>query len=239
MQFINYFSDVSNIYTKKECPHFCRFKPLNRTPIVGLPKPDDFWGVIISEDPTTDFIGRYEEARKQPPDEWRRLLMSKDSPPSWLIQKMMAFNKKYWNGVNTNEITQLNGIIQHNFYWTHMLKCCTIKSKKLKAQPINERISIPYTHAKGVTCADTWLSGELSWAISQGSKCIVTLGKSPEIWSKRWFDGLPDKDGIRLFNLPHPSGANQASWNPKTHDKREKLSNNLLSLLEACGNKSS
>lgn len=238
-RFIDYFSDEDNIFQKGSCPDTCVFKSLHKTPIVGIPEPQkhEFIGVLISEDPTTDFICRYLDAReagKVDREKWRQPLFEKESPPVWLIERLEELNNKRWKGECTEEIKLLNDTIQNNFYWTHMLKCCTMKNKKLRAKPVEERITKAFTHHRGVVCAHNWLSGELSWAISHGAKCIITLGKSPEIWSLEWKKDAPDNEKVILINLPHPSPINRYSWTPESSDKLAKLNKDIGDLFKFC-----
>lgn len=224
-----------DVYCKDHCPASCVFQPLAKTPMVGIPEPNGhkFIGVLVSEDPTVDFIGRYLDARsggKEDADGWRRPLFEKGSPPAWLIERLREIDRKHWDSGRACQIDRLNEAIQNNFYWTHMLKCCTMKNRKLAKIPAEERITAAFTHHRGMVCADTWLNDELSWAINQGASYVIALGISPEAWLKKWKQEAPESRRVTVINLPHPSPINRRSWNPKTSDRLGKELERLFEL---------
>lgn len=188
MQFINFISDANNIIGKSYCPEQCEFKSRNNIPIVGIPEPQKqkrLLGVIISRDPTTDFIDPYFEARQKTPEGWHNQLMTAKAPPQWIIVQIARFNKKHLNEQYTTEIEHLKEIIENNVYWTHYHKCCTDKSseKAPRFKKKNARL-----------CANQWLRDELSEVIDQGVKFIICVGKDAKAWVSEWEKDAGIKD---------------------------------------------
>jgi len=231
VSFIDIQLNVDTIYNKNICQVECDFKKYGKTPIVkiSLPKePEKFLGMIISEDPTTAFICPYKFAMRRGDT---HSLIKNPAPPKWLIQRITEYQNKYCDGQYSNQIEKLQEKINNNFYWTHMLKCCTMKSKKLKALPEEMRISIPFRHDRGMICAKTWLLGELKDAVNKEKvKCIIVLGKSPKTCVEQ-FVVESDIDDDRFVYLPHPSSANMKSWNPKKEKDKNMLDCNLTKLF--------
>lgn len=213
--FFTFYEQNRNI-TQSECQKSsaCKFPDCGMN-IVWIPPPQkgDLKGVIISRDPTTCFIKPYHEASKKSDEECRRELMSaKRVPVKTIIDRIAK--------VDQNEGTRdnLSNFLLKNCYWTHLLKCCTYSSRK------NDIKSIPFHEAYQTRCVECcskqWLRRELDLLCEQPDiEAIILLGanvtktvynllsiQTKETWEKsRYRD-------CSLIPLPHPSGANGASW---------------------------
>lgn len=223
MQFIDYIKNPVNIVNKSACPDDCDFKGED-VPIVGIMPPESpnkLLGIIISRDPTTEFIEVYQKAKTNENSfEWHQLMIE-DAPPQWLINKIILFNEKHLNGDYNKEIESLKAIVKDNLYWTHFHKCCTDKN------------GIKFKHSNGVKCAKKWLWKEILESKALGAKIIICLGKDVESYIKPKEKALP---GIRIYYLPHPSGVNtnKSSWYPKTDSELETLKASVIDLLNFC-----
>ena len=224
MHFTNFISNAQNITTKSSCPQKCEFKTRNDIPIVGIPEPrkqNHFTGIIISRDPTTAFIEPYMEARQKSPEAWHHQLMTASAPPQWIIGQLATFNRKYLEGQYTAEIERLKEILENNVYWTHLHKCCTDKQAE----------KAPCFKTKNARlCADQWLRQELSDAIGLGVKFIICVGNDAKAWVSEW-EKESGTHGVRVFYLPHPSGAANGAWNPKDEKKMRELKEAIVGLL--------
>ena len=105
------------------------------------------------------------------------------------------------------------------------MMCCTDKraAASLKFKPKN-----------AACCADRWLRSEIECAACEDVRFIITLGKDVERWFERNGDALIENTTIRVYHLPHPSGANMASWHPKDEQARKKLEENITNLVLEC-----
>lgn len=228
MQFTDFISNANNITTKISCPQKCEFKTRNDIPIVGIPGPkiqNHLSGIIISRDPTTAFIEPYMEARKKSSEGWYHQLMTASAPPQWIIGQLSTFNKKYLEGQYTAEIERLKEIMVNNVYWTHLHKCCTDKQSE----------EAPCFKTKNARlCADQWLGQEFSDAIVLGAKFIICVGNDAKAWVSEWEKDSGSRD-VRVFYLPHPSGAANGAWNPKDEEKMSKLKSEIKGLLTMIG----
>jgi len=225
MQFIDHISNAQNIFDKPLCSKLsCKFKSLRNTPIVGIPgpqKPNHLLGVIISRDPTTAFILPYMMARERSLEGWHHDLMVACAPPQWVIGQIATFNRKYLENNYTAEIKRLYEIMVNNVYWTHLHKCCTDKSSK----------EIQFNIENAKICADNRLNQELSDAIDEGAKFIICLGNEAKSWLKEEEEGALKARGIKIFYLPHPSGAANEAWNPKDEKNMGELRSNVETLF--------
>jgi hypothetical protein len=226
MQFINFISDTGNIFNKSCCPQECDVELRNNIPIVGISEPqkqNKLLGVIISRDPTTAFIDPYLKAKQTTPEGWHDQLMTAKAPPQWVLKQITTFNKKYLENKYMPEIERLREIMEKSVYWTHLHKCCTDKLSQ----------EAPMFKTKNARlCADQWLKQELNEAIGQGATFITCVGNDAKAWVSKWEIDNGAK-GVKVFYLPHPSGAANGAWNPKDENKMKALKGNIVTLLES------
>ncbi|CAJ37584.1 uracil-DNA glycosylase family protein [Methanocella arvoryzae] len=147
--------------------------------------------------------------------------MTAKAPPQWIIGQLVAFNRKYLESKYTAEIGHLKEIMENNVYWTHLHKCCT--DKQAKKAPCHKT-------KNAMLCADQWLRQELSDAIGLGAKFIICVGNDAKAWVSEWEKGSGTR-GVRVFYLPHPSGAANGAWNPKDKEKMIALKSAITGLL--------
>ncbi|KAF1078385.1 uracil-DNA glycosylase family protein [Methanogenium sp. MK-MG] len=209
------------------CPDECELKGLSDIPAVWVPPPQNhpFAGIIISRDPTTAFIPYYTDAKSRSLSLWRELLFDTNAIPRWTFTRIKSFNQRYMQGaLSDEELNTFRDTLYHSVYWTHLHKCCTDKrgEASLKFRPRN-----------AYSCADRWLCSEIESASRENIRFIVTLGKDVERWFERKGDDLVDQT-IRLYHLPHPSGANMASWHPKDKQAQKRLEENIYHLVREC-----
>ena len=222
MQFIDYISNVDNIYEKALCPDECEFKDNIKVPIVGVypPSSDKFLGVIISRDPTTRFKDPYLKARVTP-ERWHDELMEADAPPQWIINKIRFFDGKY-----VDDVRFLEKMMADNIYWTHLHKCCTDKLEK-------ELDAKKFKRVNAKLCMKTWLVKEFSDVVDYKVRFIICLGKDVENLIKP-IEGSLTSHNIRVFYLPHPSDANNGTWYSKEAKVRDNITKNIDGLLLLC-----
>lgn len=230
MRFIDYILDDTNISKKGECPNDCDSRHNEKVPIVGVfpPQSNQLKGMIISRDPTTAFKDPYLKARGKANTEWHNELMTADAPPQWLIKKIKNFDEKYMNSTHSNDLEILEQTISNNVYWTHLHKCCTDKKDHVLG-------AIHFKHKNGELCANKWLMDEIKEAKILGLKFIICLGKDVESFIEPRESTIKEPD-IKIFYIPHPSGANNGEWYPKDPDKKAQLMKNIDDLFLACMN---
>ncbi len=206
--------------TKDSCPEQCLFSDekgdLYTRPIVFIPPPEKTRIMLISRDPTVDFLPLYRHAMskeyEEKPNE-RRLMLFASAIPLQLILRIARFNEREDVKIKRN-IEPLFKIFKV-VYWTHLHKCPTDNEAKFS-----------------IKCANQWLKEEIEEAKKEGVDTIVGLGKDVENWLKSVEDWL-DKNGFKEKNiifLPHPSGRNPA-WHTKNVEKKKEINNNIEKLI--------
>jgi len=228
MGFDKHFKNFIAMKKSDACPDTCELKGASGIPAVWVPPPQNhpFAGLIISRDPTTAFIPYYTDAKKMDLSLWRELLFDTNAIPRWTHQRVTKFTEKYLQGtISEEEMEQFRETLYHSVYWTHLHKCCTDKRAEasLKFKPKNASC-----------CAGRWLRSEIEYAARENIRFIITLGKDVERWFERNGDALLENTTICVYHLPHPSGANMASWNPKDEQARKKLEEDIRHLVLEC-----
>ena len=116
-----YFGEIS----EDICPEECDFKRRKDIKIAFVPPPKEILGIIISCDPTTDWLEKYKKAKELPNDKCReRLFMA---IPKELIKRVTNFMSMK---TSKEDIDCLSNMIYGRVYWTHLHKCFTDKSEK-------------------------------------------------------------------------------------------------------------
>ncbi len=193
---------------REKCPEDCPFKEKNNLPIILIPPPYRYRTkiLLISRDPTIDFVSIYNYAARYKPDEMRRILFSAAIPFS-LILKITKFCKRKNIEIDTDDLFKIFKVT----YWTHFHKCPTDEKNKFTKK-----------------CADKWLKEEII-KMQKQIKAIICLGKDVEKWI------IENKSiSIDRIYLPHPSGANNAEWYPKKTKDLKDLQQKIKRLIEIC-----
>ncbi|MDO8733774.1 MAG: uracil-DNA glycosylase family protein [Elusimicrobiota bacterium] len=205
---------------KSRCPHDCEFKIKEKIEIAFVPPPDKILGVIISRDPTTNWLEKHYKKEKK-----SRKNLFDSAIPSQLIERIRNFMA---NNITEKDKKHISEFIYKNVYWTHLHKCFTDKSGKK---------SIKFKNTNANKCADKWLTEELKTAINDNTKFIIVLGNDVKKWIYEWREDYCRNKNIEIFHLPHPSGENVGrgfSWYPKETKVREKIKNRIDRLLKLC-----
>jgi len=195
---------------KEKCED-CKFnnKQLKPRPIIIIPPPDTPKIMLISRDPTVDFIPIYEYSKRYSSDEMRRMLFSAAIPHNLIVQ-ITKFCRREKEGLKES-MKNLFKIFEVA-YWTHLHKCPTDKENK-------------FTTA----CANKWLRKEINEAKEEGIQTMVCLGKDVERWaSKNIFT-----ENIKIINLPHPSRRNPI-WYTRDNNKKMEIKKSIKRLIELC-----
>lgn len=205
--------------TQSECNknNHCHF-PKNNEKMVWIPPPKKelMKGVIISRDPTTEFIDVFNDLLKEDENNRRiKLMQNKGVPVRTIIDRIDKICKREEKKFSP-EI--FSNFLLNNCYWTHLLKCYTYSSRK-------KIDSFSYSEAVHYGCVDCctkkWLCQELN-QISQlpNVKIIILLGANVTkfVYHNLFDDNIKNWRESRLyFNcplipLPHPSRANGKEW---------------------------
>jgi len=205
---------------KSKCPPDCPFIGED-VPIIKIPPPENLKIILISRDPTTDFISLYKYAVLLD-NERRRSILFTDAIPLSLIRQITKFLKKGDELTKEKEKTLFK--LYDVAYWTHLHKCPT----KRENNPF-----LKGSWKKATICADHWLQEEISTI--KEAQLIVCLGRDVE----RWMDDVCTE--ITHIYLPHPSPRNNGIYSRKiSKGREEKLGKNidllLVALWEACLN---
>lgn len=205
---------------KDRCSEECDFKWRKDIEIALVPPPKEILGIIISCDPTTDWLEEYKEAKELPNDKRREKLFK--AIPEKLIKRVTKFMN-----MKTSDIDSLSNMINGRVYWTHLHKCFTDKRGKE---------SIKFKNKNAQECADKWLAEELNNAINDKTKFIIALGNYVQKWICEWREDYCKSKNMKIIYLPHPSPANvgrSSSWLPETKN-REKIEKRINTLLNLC-----
>jgi hypothetical protein len=229
MEFYEYFEACSTMNKEEECPDGCELKEgFPDIPPIWIPppqKPDQFVGLLISRDPTTDFMPVYCCAKTKYASSPRAYMFKSNAIPRWLCDRIAEFNKEYMeNQLSPSEFDTIRRTLFDHVYWTHLHKCCTNKC---------EVGSLPFKKTNAHLCADRWLKTEIKHASRENIAFIITLGRDVEYWFEiNWSEFNVPSSTIRLCHLPHPSRANMASWHPKDDKARSNLEKKIRKLVE-------
>jgi hypothetical protein len=197
---------------KDSCPNNCEFKKKRKIDIARVPPPDEILGVIISRDPTTDWLTKYRKNREN------RKRLFETAIPGQLIERIEKFTRE--------DVSYLREFLNQYVYWTHLHKCFTDKSGKT---------SIKFKPKNANECADAWLGEELNIAINDKTKFIIALGKDVQKWIGEWQEDCCRNKNIKIIYLPHPSRANVGrylSWYPKESKNKERIKKRIDNLLQ-------
>lgn len=207
---------------KKDCPQECEFKYKEivekEIEIAKVPPPKEISSILISRDPTTNWIEKgYREAMKTSGNERREMLF--DAIPKELIGQIEVFKGR-------EEKNLCKSFIYKKAYWTHLHKCFTDAKNK-------------FSCANSTRCADKWLKEELRIAMANNDiKFIITLGNDVH----EWVEGWKSINGIKIetIKLPHPSGQNNRFWhrNEKYKNKTKEMDEEIDKLIELIKEKS-
>jgi hypothetical protein len=208
---------------KKNCQK-CGLKEREIEAIL-VPPPKEILGIIISRDPTVDWL--YYNLNKEPDINCRRKMLFASAIPLDLMTKLLIFMRGMRGEIDEKDKERLFDVIFQKVYWTHLHKCPTdSKDKESKFTPTNAK-----------ECANTWLEKELNYAIGSKTKFIITLGDDVRKWIEKEWKGNENND-IELIHLPHPSGQNNPIWYRSTKDNYRRnikeTEDGIKRLMELC-----
>ena len=180
---------------KDVCPKECEFnnkekRDLYSRPIVFIPPPEKPKIMLISRDPTVNFLHLYEYAKSEEYDKKtneRRLMLFAGAIPYWLILRIVRFSEKEDAKIDVDKLFRIFEIA----YWSHLHKCPTGNGAKFSKK-----------------CAKKWLKEEIEEAVEEGVKTIVGLGRDVEYWLKK--ANVKASSKVKIICLPHPSGRSRA-----------------------------
>jgi hypothetical protein len=203
---------------KNNCPKDCEFKSKKdiEPALVPLP-PGEILGIIVSRDPTVDWLYKYLKSEKDV--NIRRKMLFASAIPLSLMTKVAIFMRGDKNFKNNEKC--LFDVIFHKVYWTHLHKCFT-----------NTK-NAPFKKGNANKCADKWLQGELDLVINKKTKFIIALGKHVRDWFDKNWNQKKNK-GIKIINLPHPSGQNNRIWYGSNKDEYRKTKKEIRKLVKLC-----
>jgi hypothetical protein len=229
MDFYEHFERCGAMDKEHVCPDRCELKDFSAVPPIWVPPPqkrDHFVGVVVSRDPTTEFIPVYSAAKIMGASSGRAHLFHSNAIPRWIFDRIAVFNRMFMqNTLSEKELTNFRDVLFEGVYWTHLHKCCTDKRGEK---------SLSFKRTNAHQCADRWLRSEIEHLSREGIEFIIMLGKDVELWFESNQDQLILPSTIRLYHLPHPSRANMASWYPKDERVRDKLAGKIVDLVTQC-----
>jgi len=200
------------------CLNNCTFKA--RKKAVCVPPPEEILGIIISRDPTVDWL--YDNLNKETDKNLRRKILFASAIPLSLLTKLQIVMRGMGGRIDEKGKERLFDAIFRKVYWTHLHKCPTdSKSNESKFTPTNAS-----------ECANTWLEKELDLAIyTKNTKFVIALGNDVKKWV---VEDWKKKGDIELIFLPHPSGRNPI-WNrPNTDKKIVEIEKGIERLIRIC-----
>jgi hypothetical protein len=172
-----------------------------RVPIL-VPTPPRTNIVVISRDPTIDFIGIYDYAQHLDEDKRRIALFSSGIPQQLLVQIGRFLREGRGDGLEKKTRTCYR--LFQVAYWTHLHKCPTDNGNKF-----------------GRECANRYLQAEIENALQEGAATLVTLGRDVKAWVSEHKSVLT-KD-VEVISLPHPSAQNNSIWCRSNKVERERI----------------
>jgi len=193
---------------RKRCLKCCKFKEKEDLPIIKVPPPTNPRILLISRDPTIDFVPLYKYT-KQYNSEKMRLMLFAAAIPRMLIVRITKFLRKEKDEPLLKKAKHLFRLFEIA-YWTHLHKCPTDEKNKF-----------------AMSCAKGWLKEEINVARKEGVQTIVCLGKDVE----NWVGKNVCTNNINIINLLHPSGRN-LHWNRK--EKRYEIKESIENLIKTC-----
>lgn len=208
-------SEYLETFDKDDCPANCVLKSNNMLDIVSIPLPDEIAGIIVSSDPTTNWPYRHLKGNKD--------LLFASAIPLTLLKQIFIFMQ---NRIDEDTEKSIFNTIFHKTYWTHLHKCQTDNKNHM---------SIRFNVKNANRCADNWLDKELSYAINDKTKFIITLGNNVRNWITKWNE--LKGQGIAIINLPHPSGNNNSIWHRSEKTDQNKINSTdeqINQLIDIC-----
>lgn len=205
------------IIKKNRCPNDCDLKKKKEIEIVLVLPPKEILGIIISRDPTIDWLYTY--LKNETDENTRRKILFASAIPFSLLTKLMIFMRKMQ--ISKDDKKCLFNVIFDKVYWTHLHKCST---------DVNGANSEKFKNENAMMCANKWLKEELIACKKNKIKFILALGNDVKNWIKKWKD-------IKIIYLPHPSGQNNPIWyrSQKIDKKKiEKTERELEKLIKIC-----
>ena len=211
MKSMNTLKEYLKTINKDKCPCSCEFQSKRDIEIALVPPPKEISGIIISRDPTTKWIKKYNEAMERTGAEQRKMLFD-TAIPQQLVKQIGEFKGE-------KEKNLCKSFIYEKGYWTHLHKCFTDDKNK-------------FSCTNATRCADTWLTEELRIAIANNDiECIITLGNDVHEWIKGW-KKINNRD-IEVIKLPHPSGQNNRYWHrTKKYEKIKEMDEEIEKLMK-------
>jgi len=200
------------ILNKTSCPDDCELKSNIKITPATVPPPKEIVGIIISRDPTVDWL--YSHLKTENDENILHDILFASAIPLSVITKIFTFMR---GRIDENTEKYLFEIIFHKTYWTHLHKCQT---------DFTNNISTKFNAKTANKCADKWLDKELQFAITDETTFIISLGADVRKWVQKW--EKENGKGIALINLPHPSGQNNAIWY-----RSEKIGMDVINRTEA------
>lgn len=196
---------------KIACPDECDFKKKKNCSIIMIPPPDNPRIMLISRDPTEDFVPIYEYSQGFKPEDMRKMLFATAIPYS-LITKIRRFMENQLKPMDKPNLFKLFECA----YWTHLHKCPTSRKES------------PFKKKNGTACANKWLTKEIREGIRDGVGTIICLGSDVRKWIKK--SGNVKMDHVRIIELPHPSNRN-VIWYSRNQNILDEINKELKELL--------
>ena len=197
---------------KTSCPDNCELKSKSEITPVTVPPPEEIVGIIVSRDPTVDWL--HSHLKREEDEKIRHDVLFASAIPLSVITKVLIFMR---GRIDENTKEKLFEVLFHKTYWTHLHKCQT---------DVNNKISTEFKSKNANKCADKWLTEELQAAITDDTRFIISLGADVRKRVQKW--EKENGKGITLINLPHPSGQNNAIWY-----RAEKIGTDVINRTEA------
>jgi hypothetical protein len=209
----DYINSIKLVNCPSDCPFQKRRTKLGIQPALVPPPSKKITGVIVSRDPTLEWLCVYRHAMNLKEANSKRLMLYTSAIPNMLCGRIKQFTQKdctndYWE--------KLYSLIYDETYWTHFNKCYTITG--------NQKFGFNRQTAK--ICANNWLNTELKIAVEMGAEFIIVLGRDAQAWIDK---NMSKQINEKAFKLIHPSGQNNAIWaqrkarNEKYQERRQKL----------------
>ncbi len=210
---------------KESCPCECHFRKKD-LPIITIPAPKNPEIILVSRDPTTDFLPIYAYSEQYDAEQRRKMLFTAAIPHLLIVQitKFLRVGKE--KGENEERISTLYEqrgklfTLYESTYWTHLQKCPTVSCAKNGFKKKYARI-----------CADKWLEEELSHVVeAHDIKALIALGNDVQEWIDKWNGNR----GSKIISLPHPSNQNNRYWcrNEKYQQKINEMEEEIEELVD-------
>lgn len=205
---------------KKDCPCKCKFKDKN-LPIIKIPAPERPRIILISRDPTTDFLPIYEYSKRYNEKRRREMLFTAAIPHLLIVQITKFLRRGNEDlGEKKEKLFKLYDLT----YWTHLQKC-----------PTQSCVKNGFELACAKTCANKWLEKELSLVREANDiEVVIALGNHVQRWINKW--KKDNNISISIIRFPHPSNQNNRYWcrkegyEKKIDEMKEEI-DNLLELI--------